>query len=366
MTLHAGLLAAIAFVISAGLIPALRGPALRLGLVDRPCHRKRHDGTIPLTGGLAMFLAFLTVLLVDVGYFGSYAGLLFGMTVLMITGIIDDLVDLRALIKLLVQIVVVTVVVMTTDLQIHHLGPLFGPLIGNVGLGPLSVPFTVACFVFMINVINMADGVDGLAGGMGVIMFSLLALVGWLGGVSTALVSLSLILATATAGFLFWNMRFPFRKRAAAFMGDAGSMMLGFAIAWMAIAMATDPSASIYPVTFAWVLLIPCMDTMAVSIRRISQGRSPMAADRAHLHHIFQRCHFSVTATVTMIHFLTLATGLSGIFAWWLGFPQWLLFSLAAMAIIGYTVLLMSAHRLIRWRTRRLRYTTPTLNRIDR
>jgi UDP-GlcNAc:undecaprenyl-phosphate GlcNAc-1-phosphate transferase len=366
MTLHSGWLAAMAFAVSAGLVPALRGPAVRLGLVDRPCHRKRHEGTIPLTGGLAMFLAFLAALLVGVGHFGNHAGLVIGMTVLLIAGVVDDLIDLRALFKLLIQVTVATVVVIATDLQIRQLGPLFGPAIGNVGLGPMSVPFTVACFVFMINVINMADGVDGLAGGLGVIMLSLIALVGWLGGAPTSLVGLSLILATAAAGFLLWNMRFPFRSKAAAFMGDAGSMMLGFAIAWMAIATATSPSASIYPITIAWVLLIPCMDTIAVSIRRISQGRSPMAADRAHLHHIFQRCHFSVTATVGMIHFLTLATGLLGILGWWLELPQWLLFLLAAMTIVGYTLLLMSAHRLIRWRTRRLRYNTPTLRKLER
>jgi UDP-GlcNAc:undecaprenyl-phosphate GlcNAc-1-phosphate transferase len=365
MTLQTGLMAAMAFAVSAGLVPALRGPALRLGLVDRPCHRKRHDGTIPLTGGLAIFLAFMTALLLGVGHLGNHAGLLLGMTILLIAGVVDDLIDLRALHKLVIQITVTTIVVIATDLQINQLGPLFGPSIGNIGLGPLSAPFTVACFVFMINVINMADGVDGLAGGLGVIMLSLLALAGWLGGAPTSLILLSLVLATAAAGFLLWNMRFPFRKKAAAFMGDAGSMMLGFAIAWMAIAMATHPETSIYPVTFAWVLLIPCMDTLAVSMRRISLGRSPMAADRAHLHHIFQRCHFSVTATVATIHFLTLATGLIGIFAWWVGLPQWLLFILATMAIAGYTLLLMSAHRLIRWRTRRLRYSTPTLKRLD-
>jgi len=366
MTLNSGLLAAMAFAVSAGLVPALRGPALRFGLVDRPCHRKRHDGTVPLTGGLAMFLAFLAALLLGVGHLDNHAGLLLGMTILLVAGVVDDLVDLRALFKLLIQVTVATFVVVSTDLQIHHLGPLLGSSVGNIGLGPMSVPFTVACFVFMINVVNMADGVDGLAGGLGVIMLSLLALAGWLGGAPTSLIGLSLILATAAAGFLLWNMRFPFRNKAAAFMGDAGSMMLGFAIAWMAIATATHPSSSIYPITIAWVLLIPCMDTLAVSVRRISQGRSPMAADRAHLHHIFQRCHFSVTATVAMIHGLTLGTGLLGILGWWLGLPPWLLFVLAAMAIVGYTLLLMSAHRLIRWRTRRLRYSTPTLKRLNR
>ncbi len=362
--MHSSVMAGMAFVVSAGLVPALRGPAVRLGLVDSPCHRKRHEGLIPLTGGLAMFLAFLAALLLGAGHLSNYAGLLGGMAVLLAVGVVDDLIDIRALFKLGIQIAVATTVVLSTGLEIHHLGQLFGPAFGNVGLGPFSLPFTVACMVFMINVINMADGVDGLAAGLGVIMLSLLSLLGWLSGAPTSLVSLSLILAMATAGFLFWNMRFPFRDRAAAFMGDAGSMMLGFAIAWVAIAMATSRGTGMYPITIAWILLLPCIDTTAVSLRRISRGRSPMSADRAHMHHIIQRCHFSVTATVAIIHFMTLAIGLFGILAWHQAWPQWLLFAMAAGMMMGYTALLMSAHRLIRWRTRRMRYSAPRLRRL--
>ncbi|MGY6629549.1 MAG: MraY family glycosyltransferase [Wenzhouxiangella sp.] len=346
-------MAGTAFAVAAGMVPVLRGPAMRLGLVDHPCRRKRHEGSIPLTGGLAMFIAFLAALLAGVGHFYNYSGLLIGMTVLLTVGVIDDLVDLRALFKLMMQLAVAAAVVVVTDLQVHQLGLIAGAGFGPVGLGPFSAPLTVLAIVFMINVINMADGVDGLAGGIGLIMLSLLAFAGWLGGAPTSLVSLALVLATA--GFLLWNMRFPFRKKAAAFMGDAGSMMLGFAIAWVAISMATAPRGEIYPITIAWILLIPCMDTLAVSIRRISQGRSPMAADRAHLHHIFQRCHFSVTATVAMIHLMTLAAGLFGIFAWRLGVPEVLLFALAALMMVSYTTLLLSARRLIRFATRRQR-----------
>ncbi|MGY6587790.1 MAG: MraY family glycosyltransferase [Wenzhouxiangella sp.] len=348
-------MAGTAFAVAAGMVPALRGPALRFGLVDHPCRRKRHEGCIPLTGGLAMFIAFLAALLAGVGHFYNYSGLLIGMTVLLTVGVVDDLIDLRALFKLMMQLAVAATVVVVTDLQVHQLGLIAGAGFGPVGLGPFSAPLTVLAIVFMINVINMADGVDGLAGGMGFLMLSLLALAGWLGGAPTSLVSLSLVLATATAGFLLWNMRFPFRKKAAAFMGDAGSMMLGFAIAWVAISMATAPRGDIYPITIAWILLIPCMDTLAVSIRRISQGRSPMSADRAHLHHIFQRCHFSVTATVALIHLMTLAAGLFGIVAWRLGVPEVLLFTLATLMMVGYTTLLLSARRLIRWTTRRQR-----------
>ncbi len=364
LTIHSGFMAGMAFVVAAGLVPALRAPALRFGLVDKPCNRKRHNGSVPLTGGMAMFVAFLAAMLFDMGELTNYLGLLVGMSVLLIVGVLDDLLDLRAAFKLIIQVLVTTTVVLWTGLEINHLGQIFGPAFGNVGLGPFSVPFTVLCMVFVINVINMADGVDGLAGGVGLIVLCMLAAVGFLSDAPLALSTISLVLATAVAGFLVWNMRFPFRKRAAAFMGDAGSMMLGFAIAWLAIAMATYEGSSVYRVTIAWILLIPCMDTFALTVRRLSRGKSPMAPDRTHLHHVIQRCHFSVTATVAAIHLMVLASGLVGILAWQMGWPQWILFALAAGAMVGYTGLLLVAHRLIRWRTRRLRYAAPRVEKV--
>ncbi len=350
---QSGLVFGTAFTLAAVLVPVLKHPALRLGLVDDPCHRKRHVGAIPLTGGLAMFLAFTATLLIHAGDISEYAGLFAGMGIMLLIGVLDDILDLRALTKLIAQIIVATLVVVVSGLEINQIGPVFGESMGKVGLGPLSIPLTVICIVFMMNVINMADGVDGLAGGICFITLSMLALVGWLNGAPASLTTISVVLALSVAGFLMWNMRFPFRESASAFMGDAGSMMLGFAIAWLAIAMATTDGSTVYPVTIAWILLIPCMDTLAISIRRIRCGRSPMAPDRTHLHHILQRCHLSVTATVGVIHLMVLAAGLFGIIGWQLGWPQWLLFALAASIMVGYTVLLLNAHRVLR-RVRRV------------
>jgi UDP-GlcNAc:undecaprenyl-phosphate/decaprenyl-phosphate GlcNAc-1-phosphate transferase len=346
--LHSGILFGTAFALSAVLVPVLKVPAQRIGLVDDPCHRKRHLGTIPLTGGLAMFLAFMATILIHAGDISEYSGLFAGMAIMLLIGVLDDIFDLRAVIKLIAQIIVASLVVILGGLEINQIGPVFGSAHGPVGLGPFSIPLTVACIVFMMNVINMADGVDGLAGGIGFITLSMLALVGWLNGAPASLTTICLVLALCVAGFLIWNMRFPFRKSASAFMGDAGSMMLGFAIAWLAIAMATTPGSKVYPVSIAWILLIPCMDTLAIAIRRIRCGRSPMMPDRTHLHHIFQRCHLSVTTTVGVIHIMVLASGLFGIIGWQLGWPQWVLFVLAAGIMVGYTVLLLNAHRVLR------------------
>jgi len=344
-----------AFVIAAGLVPALKKPARRLGLVDHPCRRKRHDGQIPLTGGLAMFLAFMTALLINFSYLGTYASLLGGMCILLIVGMLDDLLDIRALYKLTAQVLVATIMVLVSGLEVHQLGSIFGAEVGKIGLGPFSIPFTIACVVFLINAINMSDGLDGLAGGTGMFILLMLALLGWLNGAPTSLVVVCLVLATAVIGFLMYNLQSPFRQKASAFMGDAGSMMLGFGIAWLTIAMVTAESTSVYPVSIAWLLLIPATDTLAVSVRRISMGKSPMAADRSHLHHIIQRCGFSVRNTVRIIHLAVVFTGSVGVFGWYYKLPEWLLFVAAAGCMVGYMLLLANAHRIMRWRLRLVR-----------
>ena len=360
-----------AFLIAALLVPVLQMPARRIGLVDQPCKRKRHNGSIPLTGGLAMFIAVAAGFAFAAGNMMDYTSLVLGMAVLLGMGLIDDLIELRAMFRLLVQILVASATVLWAGLEVHQLGALFGPAFGPVGLGPFSAVFTILSIVFLVNVINMADGIDGLAGGITLLFFALLGLVAWLSGAPASLLTICLVMAAATGGFLVWNMRFPFRKHASAFMGDAGSMMLGFAAAWLAIAVATAPEIGqrVYPMVIVWILLIPSMDTIAITLRRISQGRSPMSPDRAHLHHIMRRIGIPVSVTVGLIHLSVLASGLIGVLAWQAGVPEWLMFTVAAGLIVGYSIALINAHRILRWglrRRSRLLYKKPTIARVDR
>lgn len=359
-----------AFLVATLMVPALHQPARRIGLTDDPCRRKRHNGSIPLTGGLAMFVAVLAALTFHSPFLFDYASLVMGMAVLLAVGLADDLFELRALHRLLVQVMVAGVSVHWSGLDVSQLGQLFGPTVGWVGLGQFSPLFTILSIVFLINVINMTDGVDGLAGGITMLFFALLAVIAWLSASPASLVAMCLIMMAATGGFLVWNMRFPFRSNASAFMGDAGSMMLGFAAAWLAIAVAVMPGDGprVYPIVIVWVLLVPSMDTIAVTVRRLSRGRSPMAPDRTHLHHIMRRCGLSVTTTVGLIHLSILMTGLFGIIAWQAEVPEWILFTLATALIVGYTLALLSAHRILRWGLRRgrLPYSTPSLRALSR
>tara|TARA_Y100001933_G_scaffold246957_1_gene279212 strand:- start:27 stop:1115 length:1089 start_codon:yes stop_codon:yes gene_type:complete len=351
--LHIGLALLAAFFVAGVVIPAIDGPAHRFGLIDHPDHRKRHANPTPLTGGLGIFAGFVVALLILGLPMAPYWSLILGMIVLLLTGLADDLIEVSASARLLIQIGVGCLMVYGGGLSVNMLGEVFGPAYGPVGLGFFAGPFTVACVVFMVNAINMSDGLDGLAGGSGLFIFALLALAGWMSGASMDLVVIPMMLALATLGFLVHNLRMPGRERARAFLGDAGSMMMGFAIAWLAVAIYKDPDSEIQAISMAWILIVPGMDTLALFFRRIHLGKSPFAPDRTHLHHIFRRCGYGVVTTVHLIHLLVVATGLFGILAWQYGWPEWIMFAGAAGVLLGYQVFLANAHRVLRWHRRR-------------
>ena len=155
----------------------------------------------------------------------------------------------------------------------------------------LAIPFTVFVTVGVINSINMSDGLDGLCGNL--TMVSLLGL-----GTAAALWSnsgdfrLINMLSAAVAGFLLFNQRTIWRTRALVFLGDAGSMLLGFVLAWFTIEICQAPIAAISPAAALWFVAVPVMDTVGVMLRRLLAGLSPFHADSQHLHHLLIQCWF--------------------------------------------------------------------------
>ncbi|MCA1778399.1 MAG: undecaprenyl/decaprenyl-phosphate alpha-N-acetylglucosaminyl 1-phosphate transferase [Xanthomonadaceae bacterium] len=360
-----------AFAIAWLMIPLLRRPALRQGLIDHPDHRKRHVQPTPLTGGLAIIVGLMVGLALLSADWSQYWSLFAGMLILLLSGLADDLIEVPASVRMLIQIGVACLMVFGSGMEITSLGQIFGTHWGEVGLGPFSVAFTIACVVFIINAINMIDGLDGLAGGTTVIMASVLAIVAMLDRAPPELIVLPLLLAAATLGFLLHN--YPARKRltARAFLGDSGSMMLGYAVAWFAIALGTRSEGLVYPISIAWLLIIPAMDTLALFFRRIRMGRHPFSADRTHLHHILRRCGYPVSGVVQIMHLMVALSGLVAITGWLAGIPEPLLFAGATAILLGYQWFLANAHRFLQWhqrqgRRRRLRLKQdPSLSRAD-
>jgi UDP-GlcNAc:undecaprenyl-phosphate GlcNAc-1-phosphate transferase len=314
-----------AFILTALLVPMLSAPAQRMGLVDAPGGRKRHLGRVPLTGGLAIFTGFsFALLLLDVNL-QPYASLVVGMAMMLATGIIDDLIEVSAGAKLLAQIAAAILMVSWGEVQIHDLGNLVG--VKPIELGEWAIPFTVLCVLVMINALNMADGTDGLAGGMTFVALIGLFVVGLIGGAGRPLMAVLGILLTTVLAFLLYNLRVPGRRQARIFLGDSGSLMLGFALAWLAVYISQSPErVDIFPVSIAWIVLLPVLDVLTLYVRRVMRGRSPFSADRDHLHHVLLRSGFGPGVTVVLLLVVMGIFGGVGIYGWQQAWPEWALF----------------------------------------
>lgn len=310
-------------------------PVLKLApylqLLDKPGGRKQHEGAVPLMGGLVIFPVFIALCLAAGFSFLQYWPLYTGLFALLVIGYADDKKHVPAWIKFGVQCVVAVLVVVFGDAHIHTLGNLFG--FGNFGLGFISLPFSLAAVVLLINAVNLMDGLDGLAAGSVAVMLGWIAYGFYSGGDLSGFV-MTMILIAAVAGFLIYNMRSPFRTKACVFLGDAGSLCLGLSLAWFAIEAADDPNTpSLQPMSVAWILAVPIMDTCAQFYRRVKAGKHPFSPDRGHLHHHFIHAGVAHGKAVVSILCLVFVTGAFGVLGFQYGLPLFVL-TLAWIAII--------------------------------
>jgi UDP-GlcNAc:undecaprenyl-phosphate/decaprenyl-phosphate GlcNAc-1-phosphate transferase len=281
---HGTKLALEAFALGLALALLLNGPAARvarrLGAVDRPGGRRMHEGVIPLGGGLALLAgAVLPVVLLADRVSHPMKAILIGACLCALVGFADDVFDLPVVAKFAAQICVATVPV-AAGVSIDHVTL---PFLDPFSTGVLQYPLTILWIVGLMNVLNFVDGMDGLAAGVGAISagtFCVLALS--LGRVQPALIVAAL--AGACIGFLRRNFH-PARV----FMGDAGSMTIGFILASVAVLGVLKTAAAVavgFPLV---VLFVPLLDTSFVIARRLKYGQAPWHADSGHLHHRFAR-----------------------------------------------------------------------------
>lgn len=283
------------------LIVLFRKLALRIDFVDRPGGRKQHEHPTPLVGGLAMFVAVLTTLIICDELRGNVEILLGCAAALVMLGILDDKHDLPVTLRMIIQVFIVTVVIVGARGTITHLGELFGR---DIPLGMFAVPFSIIAFVGGINAINMIDGADGMAGKMALITMLGVATIFHVAG-AVELMPLTWALIGTLIGFLLLNSRL-FVKRAWVFMGDAGSMWLGLMLGWF-MAQITQGKVSAEPVLVLWLFGVPLIDTLSVMIRRFKCKCSPFKADRTHVHHILEHAGFSVRSAVLIMGLVQIA-----------------------------------------------------------
>jgi UDP-GlcNAc:undecaprenyl-phosphate GlcNAc-1-phosphate transferase len=325
-----------ALLVCAVVLPLALPLARRLGLVDHPGGRKQHDGAIPVIGGLVIFAA------LALSYFGfentlSVQSLTFiacaGLMVLV--GQLDDLFDLHWSIRIAAQTLAALAMIYIAGLQADNLQDVFGFAGSNVGL--LAVPFTVFIVVGVINALNMSDGVDGLAGTLSLVSLALFTGFALYSGDAPQAERL-LAICAALLGFLLWNQRLPWQPRAKVFLGNGGSMLLGFIIAWTSVRLTQNPAHPVSPVLGPWTLALPLIDCVTLMFRRWRQGRSPFAADRHHMHHMLLDAGLRPATVVVVLGGLSLLLGLGAAFAIRLGVYRPLLVLLFLVLLAGWYV----------------------------
>lgn len=310
----------LALVVSLFISRVLASFAVRIGLADPPGGRKRHEGTIPLTGGLGMFAGFFVGAMASAVVAGPNIALVVALFLLVFGGAADDMHDISAQSKLLVQLVAAMLMTSWAGVQVKQLGNLFG--FGPLQLYDWSVPFSVVCAIGVINAINMVDGLDGAAGGISLTAALWLVYAALEQGLGLQ-AFLLLVLAAAIAGFLVWNVRFPpLREQARVFMGDSGSMMLGLALCWFSIDLTQGEGRSLAPIVCIWILAVPLLDMSRVMFVRYRRKVSMFNAGREHLHHVLlARGASPHAAALAMIGISVLCGGLA-LAAWRIGVPD--------------------------------------------
>lgn len=284
-------------------LPKIANIARRIGLLDLPNNRKVHIRPRPLVGGIGMVIAVTLASLVFIPIDGL-RGYFLGLAILVLVGFLDDFKEMGHQQKFMAQIIATGAMIYFSKVALVTFGDL-------LGIGELNVPssygvvwlVTIFCVVGVTNAVNLIDGLDGLAGGLAFNAFIFFAVHASLAGNHT-LMLLNLALAGAVLGFLRFNW-YP----SVLFMGDAGSLCLGFSLAFMALALTQGEGSLVSPVAPLLILAVPITDTIIVMSKRIMQGKSPFKPDKYHLHHIFLRYGMNRARAVQVILAISVLLG---------------------------------------------------------
>ncbi len=295
------------------LIPVFRKLALKIQLVDKPNKRKVHHIPVPLIGGvsisIATTLALMLSLPLDLEVY-KYKNVFIAPFILLLMGLIDDKVDLRASVKLSIQLILAHFV-FEQGIKIESLHG----LMGIYDLAPWAqYIFTVVVVTGVVNAFNLMDGIDGLAAGIAILGFIVFGILSFITGqMMMALVFFTLI------GSLISFLRFNLSKHQKIFMGDAGSIVIGFVLVVSSISLLQasrgNEHHSLVILGVISVLFVPVADSLRVYRRRAKSGKSPFSADKTHLHHLILSAglqHKRTTLLILAIISLLMVLGFLG------------------------------------------------------
>ena len=282
MFLRIGVAAGVALLLSLVATPGVKWFANRIGAIDVPRDTRRvHKSPIPRLGGLAIFIAFLLSVLFFVDITKQIRGVLIGSVIIVIIGVIDDIMPLRAYIKLIFQIIAAGIAVYHNIIIENFTNLFVFNSSAYVYLGYLAIPITIVWIVAITNSFNLIDGLDGLAVGVSTISSIVMLVISFM--VPDSDPNISVIIAALTGaclGFMPYNF-----NPAKIFMGDTGALLLGYVLATVSILGLFKFHAVVSFAAPFLILALPLVDTAFAFLRRLLKGKNPMSPDRGHFHH---------------------------------------------------------------------------------
>jgi len=303
---------------------------ITLNVMDHPIERKIHKKPVPRTGGWAIVSSLILCIILFAPINRLVIAYLSGLFIIVAFGITDDVLKLNPNIKFVGQIFAVIVFSWISEILLYNLGNIFG--FGDVYSGILAWPLTIFCMVGVINAINMIDGLDGLAAGVTIILSGFIVAFS-MENHKIEVAMIAVILIGCAAGFLCYNFH-----PAKLFMGDGGSLALGYTLAVLAVTVTqTDGEADTYvrPISMAILFALPVADAIVVMILRRMSAHKATMADRRHLHYRLETILSSHKKAVLLLWGVTLFFGL---WAWMLRMQaEYIQFYITVMLIIaGY------------------------------
>ncbi len=256
--------------------------AKALNLIDKPDDRKKHEGNIPTVGGVSLFLSlFIFYLLADISQ--NYKLILLTSLIVFLSGLLDDIFKLSVLTRVLLQLAACLILILN-GFRVLYLGEY--EILGNLSLGVISIPFSIIAIMLLTNSINWIDGLDGLASIIYLQSYFAINAFLFFYGNNIEYISIYSVLFLNLLIFIFINMnKLPITK---SFLGDSGSILIGYLLSCHMIHINISPEINIHPILIAWAVGFPIFNIITVMLLRALKLNNPFSPDRLHLHHVLQ------------------------------------------------------------------------------
>lgn len=331
---------AVALIICFCATPIVKMFAQKVGAIDDPSDERRvHDHPIPRMGGLAIFLGFILSVVLFVEVTAQIRGILLGAIIIVVCGAIDDVVSIRPIIKLLVQILAAVLAIAHGVVIEFLMNP--NIFLGGepLALGVLAIPVSIVWIVAITNSVNLIDGLDGLAVGVSAISSATMLVIALLVPQGETAIILAALVG-ACLGFMPYNL-----NPAKIFMGDTGSLLLGYVLATVSVLGLFKFYAIVSFVVPMLALALPIFDTVFAFLRRLIRGQNPMKADRGHFHHRLMDLGLNQKQAVAVLYSISALLGLAAVLLATSGEHKLLIMTIALIAavLIGWFIMKGSA-----------------------